>query len=204
MYRTGPRADACKTPPASKPIRCTNPCQTTSTCNPCCLYYSPGTPTPGNHPTPTHTVVEAIDVQGVSSAPAKHNSLSEIEIRVSFPFIYSVVGTRSSTKLEWNSRCKRCRSDCPVWKFKVLAIPWLLNSVFWILFVFLLCWLTKVTRILVGWDMDPLNLVWDEKLLFHATAFRVQIQLTNLDWDKLSLNDHIGDELMSFSERFGW
>ena len=40
-----------------------------------------------------------------------------------------------------------------------------------------------------------LNPVWDEKLLFHVrryeTAFKVQ--LTILDWDKLSSNDLIGD-----------
>jgi phosphatidylserine decarboxylase len=39
------------------------------------------------------------------------------------------------------------------------------------------------------------NPVWDEKLLFHvrryATSYKVQ--LTVLDCDKLSSNDHIGD-----------
>lgn len=40
-----------------------------------------------------------------------------------------------------------------------------------------------------------LNPQWDEKMLFHVrryeTAFK--IQLTVLDWDKLSSNDHVGD-----------
>ncbi|KAA1476264.1 hypothetical protein DENSPDRAFT_884196 [Dentipellis sp. KUC8613] len=72
--------------------------------------------------------------------------------------------------------------------------------------------LRNMTR--TGWDMDPfvvisfgkkvfrtrvvrhsLNPVWDEKLLFHVrryeTAFKAQ--LTVLDWDKLSSNDHVGD-----------
>ncbi|KAH7926362.1 hypothetical protein BV22DRAFT_1009284 [Leucogyrophana mollusca] len=72
--------------------------------------------------------------------------------------------------------------------------------------------LKNMTR--TGWDMDPfvvisfgkkvfrtrvirhsLNPVWDEKLLFHVrryeTAFKVQ--LTVLDWDKLSSNDYVGD-----------
>ncbi|KDR72276.1 hypothetical protein GALMADRAFT_1343907 [Galerina marginata CBS 339.88] len=67
-------------------------------------------------------------------------------------------------------------------------------------------------RLANSWDMDPFvvisfgkkvfrtrvirhsrNPVWDEKLLFHVrryeTAFKVQ--LTILDWDKLSANDHI-------------
>lgn len=47
-----------------------------------------------------------------------------------------------------------------------------------------------------------LNPVWDEKLLFHVrryeTAFRVQ--LTVLDWDKLSSNDHVGDAAFDVSQ----
>ncbi|KJA25211.1 hypothetical protein HYPSUDRAFT_214202 [Hypholoma sublateritium FD-334 SS-4] len=72
-----------------------------------------------------------------------------------------------------------------------------------------------------GWDMDPFVVVsfgkkifrtrvirhsrspiWDEKLLFHVrryeTAFR--IQLTVLDWDKLSSNDHVGDAGLDLKE----
>ncbi|ETW83451.1 hypothetical protein HETIRDRAFT_474586 [Heterobasidion irregulare TC 32-1] len=79
--------------------------------------------------------------------------------------------------------------------------------------------LKNMTR--TGWDMDPfvvisfgkkvfrtrvirhsLNPVWDEKLLFHVrryeTAFRVQ--LTVLDWDKLSSNDHVGDAAFDVSQ----
>ncbi|KAI0925468.1 hypothetical protein AcV5_008193 [Taiwanofungus camphoratus] len=79
--------------------------------------------------------------------------------------------------------------------------------------------LKNMTR--TGWDMDPfvvisfgkkvfrtrvvrhsLNPTWDEKLLFHVrryeTAFKVQ--LTVLDWDKLSSNDHVGDASFSVSE----
>ena len=69
-----------------------------------------------------------------------------------------------------------------------------------------------VTR--TGWDMDPFvvisfgkkvfrtrvirhsrNPIWDEKLLFHVRRYETafQVQLTVLDWDKLSSNDHIGD-----------
>ncbi|EIW57117.1 uncharacterized protein TRAVEDRAFT_168718 [Trametes versicolor FP-101664 SS1] len=72
--------------------------------------------------------------------------------------------------------------------------------------------LKNMTR--MGWDMDPfvvvsfgkkvfrtrvirhsLNPQWDEKMLFHVrryeTAFKVQ--LTVLDWDKLSSNDHVAE-----------
>ncbi|EPS93599.1 hypothetical protein FOMPIDRAFT_1055836 [Fomitopsis schrenkii] len=79
--------------------------------------------------------------------------------------------------------------------------------------------LKNMTR--TGWDMDPfvvisfgkkvfrtrvirhsLNPTWDEKLLFHVrryeTAFKVQ--LTVLDWDKLSSNDHVGDATFNVSE----
>ncbi|TFY51364.1 hypothetical protein EVJ58_g10610 [Rhodofomes roseus] len=79
--------------------------------------------------------------------------------------------------------------------------------------------LKNMTR--TGWDMDPfvvisfgkkvfrtrvirhsLNPTWDEKLLFHVrryeTAFK--IQLTVLDWDKLSSNDHVGDASFNVSE----
>ncbi|KAI0364493.1 hypothetical protein BV20DRAFT_974427 [Pilatotrama ljubarskyi] len=72
--------------------------------------------------------------------------------------------------------------------------------------------LKNMTRI--GWDMDPfvvvsfgkkvfrtrvirhsLNPQWDEKMLFHVRRYETtfKIQLTVLDWDKLSSNDHVGD-----------
>ncbi|KAF8994050.1 phosphatidylserine decarboxylase-domain-containing protein [Cyathus striatus] len=72
--------------------------------------------------------------------------------------------------------------------------------------------LKNMTR--TGWDMDPFvvisfgkkvfrtrvvrhsrNPVWDEKLLFHVRRYETsfKVQLTLLDWDKLSANDHIGD-----------
>jgi len=37
--------------------------------------------------------------------------------------------------------------------------------------------------------------VWDEKMLFHVRKYETtfKLQLTILDWDKLSSNDHIGD-----------
>lgn len=77
----------------------------------------------------------------------------------------------------------------------------------------------QVTR--TGWDMDPfvvvsfgkkvfrtrvirhcLNPVWEEKLLFHVRdyeqAFRVQ--LTVLDWDKLSSNDYVGDAAVDITD----
>ena len=40
-----------------------------------------------------------------------------------------------------------------------------------------------------------LNPVWDEKVLFHVRRYETafQVQLTILDWDKLTSNDHIGD-----------
>ncbi|KAG9314770.1 hypothetical protein JVU11DRAFT_3853 [Chiua virens] len=79
--------------------------------------------------------------------------------------------------------------------------------------------LKNMTR--TGWDMDPfvvisfgkkvfrtriirhsLNPTWDEKLLFHVrryeTAFKVQMSV--LDWDKLSSNDHVGDARFDVSE----
>lgn len=77
----------------------------------------------------------------------------------------------------------------------------------------------QVTR--TGWDMDPfvvisfgkkvfrtrvirhtLNPVWDEKLLFHVRRYELgfKIQLTLLDWDKLSSNDYIGDSSLDVSE----
>ncbi|OAX36809.1 hypothetical protein K503DRAFT_276257 [Rhizopogon vinicolor AM-OR11-026] len=79
--------------------------------------------------------------------------------------------------------------------------------------------LKNITR--TGFDMDPfvvisfskkifrtriirhsLNPTWDEKLLFHVrryeTAFKVQ--LTVLDWDKLSSNDHVGDVWLDVGE----
>jgi phosphatidylserine decarboxylase len=77
----------------------------------------------------------------------------------------------------------------------------------------------SVTR--TGWDMDPfvvisfgkkvfrtrvirhsLNPIWDEKLLFHVRRYETafQVQLTILDWDKLSSNDHIGDASFSVKD----
>ncbi|KAL4264791.1 Phosphatidylserine decarboxylase proenzyme 2 [Pleurotus pulmonarius] len=79
--------------------------------------------------------------------------------------------------------------------------------------------LKNMTR--TGWDMDPfvvisfgkkvfrtrvirhsLNPVWDEKLLFHVrryeTSFKVQLSI--LDWDKLSSNDHVGDASFDVSD----
>ena len=40
-----------------------------------------------------------------------------------------------------------------------------------------------------------LNPVRDEKLLFHMRKYdrSYRVQLTVLDWDKLSSNDHVGD-----------
>lgn len=73
----------------------------------------------------------------------------------------------------------------------------------------------------LGWDMDPfvvvsfgkkvfrtrvlrhsLNPVWDEKLLFHVRRYEstFKVQLTVLDWDKLSSNDHVGDANFDVSE----
>jgi phosphatidylserine decarboxylase len=69
-----------------------------------------------------------------------------------------------------------------------------------------------VTR--TGWDMDPFvvisfgkkvfrtrvirhsrNPTWDEKLLFHVRRYETsfKVQLTILDWDKLSSNDYVGE-----------
>ena len=47
-----------------------------------------------------------------------------------------------------------------------------------------------------------LNPVWEEKLLFHVRRYETafQVQLTILDWDKLSSNDHIGDVNFSLKE----
>ncbi|CAG7849378.1 Phosphatidylserine decarboxylase proenzyme 3 {ECO:0000303/PubMed:19286980} {ECO:0000255/HAMAP-Rule:MF_03209}; Contains: RecName: Full=Phosphatidylserine decarboxylase 3 beta chain {ECO:0000305}; Contains: RecName: Full=Phosphatidylserine decarboxylase 3 alpha chain {ECO:0000305} [Serendipita indica DSM 11827] len=79
--------------------------------------------------------------------------------------------------------------------------------------------LKNMTR--TGWDMDPfvvisfskkvfrtrvlrhnLNPVWDEKLLFHVRRFEANynIQLTVLDWDKLSGNDLIADTTLNVAE----
>lgn len=79
-----------------------------------------------------------------------------------------------------------------------------------------------VTR--TGWDMDPfvvisfgkkvfrtriirhsLNPTWDEKLLFHVRAYETsfKVNLTVLDWDKLSSNDHVGDARFSVAELMG-
>jgi phosphatidylserine decarboxylase len=40
-----------------------------------------------------------------------------------------------------------------------------------------------------------LNPVWEEKLLFHVRDYEqsYRVQLTVLDWDKLSSNDYVGD-----------
>ncbi|RPD72321.1 hypothetical protein L226DRAFT_537138 [Lentinus tigrinus ALCF2SS1-7] len=72
--------------------------------------------------------------------------------------------------------------------------------------------LKNMTR--TGWDMDPfvvvsfgkkvfrtrvirhsLNPQWDEKMLFHVRRYETtfKVQLTVLDWDKLSSNDHVGE-----------
>ena len=47
-----------------------------------------------------------------------------------------------------------------------------------------------------------LNPTWDEKLLFHVRKYETnfKVQLTVLDWDKLSSNDHVGDASFSISE----
>jgi phosphatidylserine decarboxylase len=47
-----------------------------------------------------------------------------------------------------------------------------------------------------------LNPVWDEKLLFHVRRYEVnfKVQLTVLDWDKLSSNDHVGDTIIDLSD----
>ncbi|PVF95541.1 hypothetical protein CPB86DRAFT_863907 [Serendipita vermifera] len=79
--------------------------------------------------------------------------------------------------------------------------------------------LKNMTR--TGWDMDPfvvlsfskkvfrtrvlrhnLNPVWDEKLLFHVRRSETEfnIQLTVLDWDKLSGNDLIAEARFNISE----
>jgi phosphatidylserine decarboxylase len=44
--------------------------------------------------------------------------------------------------------------------------------------------------------------VWEEKLLFHVRRYETafQVQLTVLDWDKLSSNDHIGDANFSVTD----
>lgn len=73
----------------------------------------------------------------------------------------------------------------------------------------------------VGWDMDPfvvisfgkkvfrtrvvrhsLNPTWDEKLLFHVHEHEENftIQMTLLDWDKISGNDYIGSSTLPLAE----
>ena len=73
----------------------------------------------------------------------------------------------------------------------------------------------------MGWDMDAfvvvsfgkkvfrtrvirhsLNPVWDEKLLFHVRRYETnfKVQLTVLDWDKLTSNDHVGDSSFNVAE----
>ncbi|KAF5359407.1 hypothetical protein D9756_003659 [Leucocoprinus leucothites] len=79
--------------------------------------------------------------------------------------------------------------------------------------------LRNMTR--TGWDMDPFvvisfgkkifrtrvirhsrNPAWDEKLLFHVRRYEASfnVQLSILDWDKLSANDHIGDVTFNVKE----
>ncbi|KAG1727715.1 phosphatidylserine decarboxylase-domain-containing protein [Suillus lakei] len=79
--------------------------------------------------------------------------------------------------------------------------------------------LKNITR--TGFDMDPfvvisfskkifrtriirhsLNPTWDEKLLFHVRRYETsfKVQMTVLDWDKLSSNDHVGDVLLDVGE----
>ena len=47
-----------------------------------------------------------------------------------------------------------------------------------------------------------LNPVWDEKLIFHVRRYEdnYKVQLSVLDWDKLSSNDHVGDANFNVSE----
>lgn len=82
-------------------------------------------------------------------------------------------------------------------------------------------WLTRTVVTRTGWDMDPfvvisfgkkvfrtrvlrhsLNPVWDEKLYFHVRRYETnfKVQLTVLDWDKLSSNDHVGDSNINVNE----
>jgi phosphatidylserine decarboxylase len=82
-----------------------------------------------------------------------------------------------------------------------------------------MAWFDIVTR--TGWDMDPFvvisfgkkvfrtrvirhsrNPVWDEKLLFHVRRYETsfKVQLTVLDWDKLSSNDYVGDASFDVSD----
>lgn len=77
------------------------------------------------------------------------------------------------------------------------------------------------SRTRTGWDIDPFvdisfgktvsrthairhshSLVWDEKLLFHVRRYETmfRIQLTVLDWDKLSSNNHVGDACLDLKE----
>lgn len=47
-----------------------------------------------------------------------------------------------------------------------------------------------------------LNPTWEEKLLFHVRRYETsfKVQMTVLDWDKLSSNDHVGDARFDISE----
>ncbi len=47
-----------------------------------------------------------------------------------------------------------------------------------------------------------LNPMWDEKLLFHVRRYEsnFKVQLTVLDWDKLSSNDLVGDASFEVGE----
>ena len=47
-----------------------------------------------------------------------------------------------------------------------------------------------------------LNPVWGEKLLFHVCKYErsYRVQLTVLDRDKLSFNDHVGDAAIEIAE----
>ena len=47
-----------------------------------------------------------------------------------------------------------------------------------------------------------LNPVWEEKLLFHVREYErsFRVQLTVLDWDKLSSNDYVGDAAIDIAD----
>jgi phosphatidylserine decarboxylase len=47
-----------------------------------------------------------------------------------------------------------------------------------------------------------LNPVWDEKPPFRVRKYErsFRVQLTVLDWDKLSYNDHVGDVAIEIAE----
>ena len=47
-----------------------------------------------------------------------------------------------------------------------------------------------------------LNPVWDEKLLFHVRRYEsnFKVQLTVMDWDKLTSNDYVGESSFDVAE----